>query len=63
MTEPSSADSVVALAALIRRGQLRLVDVPEAKRPLVAAVCQRLTDAQLAILHRPSRHPRWKAVR
>jgi len=47
---PESAPDLVQLALLIRRGQLKLQNVPEAHRAGVNAVLHTLTDAQESLL-------------
>jgi hypothetical protein len=53
--QPQTGDPV-ALARLIRHGQLKLEDVPEADRPLVDRIARSLTDAQLILLEPRVRH-------
>lgn len=50
----------VQLALLIRRGQLKLANVPAEHRAVVYGVMQRMTDAQEAtIAHRQVAPRRW----
>lgn len=52
--------NAVQLALLVRRGQLKLADIPEDQRTLVWAVMNQMTDAQEASVAsaqvKPRRH-------